>query len=893
MATAVDRYQIEVDVNPGVQALNRLQGQLKNATSAFDQLRNTLGSLALTAFTTNAIQSARALDDFSKSSGIAVGSLLALTKAVKESNGNQDQAIDAFGQFASKLKEAAAGSKEAQDAFAKVGISLNDLRTLSNEALLEKTFQGLRGMEDNVTRLGAQMGLFGEEFRKVNTNAGGVADQLERVRAEAERNAPSIQAAAEASRNFDRAVSNLQTAILNIIEPFTRFIGSLDPATIKFFSDAVIKLGAAFLALKAINIVAPLLTSLTLTMLTTTNAVRGLMTALGVTAAWDSAKTGAYQLSAAFQGIINSTKVASGGFKMFGASIMTALAGLLRFLPIIGQVAAALMILNDAVDLLTGKSLVGWADEAAASVSKLLGIEYKTEEEKAKIKKTEDDLKKAAEERAAATRQVQDAMAGEKASLESSLKSYQLQNRLANERYALETKLIGVGEGRAERERQLADAYANYQQERIKLLDQISAKERTASTSPSDAAMIPKLKEALGQLDAEYQKQKASIEQLTAAREAATRANNLATFGTESLVNSNRQLAEIQTQIATALLPELQRRYVEIEAQAKASAEAAIAAEEARRKSALSEEERNKYLEAAAVKVRELQAAEYELAKVQRERRLIDFGYQEQIDNERKLRELQHEMSNALLPERARIEKDLVFQARERAKAEIDAENARRGRGNELSPEEEAKYYEAAEKGLRKVITATEEHYDMQREWSTGWRKAFQDYADDATKASQQASRIFQKTTKGMEDMIVNFAKTGKFEWKGFINSILEELLRSQIQQLIAQTFGGISGGKSSGGGLFSSIGNMLGFANGGMIPTNQPVLVGERGPEILTGAGGRTVIPNEQIGGGQTVVTYNINAVDAASFKQMIARDPQFLYAVSEQGRRSLPGGR
>jgi hypothetical protein len=36
--------------------------------------------------------------------------------------------------------------------------------------------------------------------------------------------------------------------------------------------------------------------------------------------------------------------------------------------------------------------------------------------------------------------------------------------------------------------------------------------------------------------------------------------------------------------------------------------------------------------------------------------------------------------------------------------------------------------------------------------------------------------------------------------------------------------------------------------------------------------------------------VTYNINAVDAMSFKQMVAQDPSFLFAVTEQGRRTLP---
>jgi hypothetical protein len=40
---------------------------------------------------------------------------------------------------------------------------------------------------------------------------------------------------------------------------------------------------------------------------------------------------------------------------------------------------------------------------------------------------------------------------------------------------------------------------------------------------------------------------------------------------------------------------------------------------------------------------------------------------------------------------------------------------------------------------------------------------------------------------------------------------------------------------------------------------------------------------------GGSTNITYNINAVDAMSFKQMIAADPTFIYAVTQQGAKGM----
>ena len=180
------------------------------------------------------------------------------------------------------------------------------------------------------------------------------------------------------------------------------------------------------------------------------------------------------------------------------------------------------------------------------------------------------------------------------------------------------------------------------------------------------------------------------------------------------------------------------------------------------------------------------------------------------------------------------------------------------------------------------TVAATKKEIEVSREWSTGWNQAFKQYVEDATNASQEAKRVFDTATKGMEDMLVNFFHTGQLGWQSFLQTMVDELLRSQIRQLMAKTFSGIGSGGSG-------FGSLLGFADGGIIPTNGPVLVGERGPEIISGAKGMNVTPNGAMGGS---VTYNINAVDAMSFKQMLAADPTFLYAVSEQGRRRVPGG-
>jgi len=193
---------------------------------------------------------------------------------------------------------------------------------------------------------------------------------------------------------------------------------------------------------------------------------------------------------------------------------------------------------------------------------------------------------------------------------------------------------------------------------------------------------------------------------------------------------------------------------------------------------------------------------------------------------------------------------------------------------------------DAANTTFTKLTELAKQQRDAQRSFEFGWRKAFESYQDNATNAAKKAGEVFNKVTKGMEDTIVNFVKTGKFEFKDLINDILEQLLRSQIQQVIAQTFGSIGGGGAGGSSLLSNLFSGF-FANGGTIPAGTFGVVGENGPELVTGPG--TVTP---LGTGGNV-TYNINAVDARSFKQLVASDPGFIHAVASQGANKVPMGR
>lgn len=77
-------------------------------------------------------------------------------------------------------------------------------------------------------------------------------------------------------------------------------------------------------------------------------------------------------------------------------------------------------------------------------------------------------------------------------------------------------------------------------------------------------------------------------------------------------------------------------------------------------------------------------------------------------------------------------------------------------------------------------------------------------------------------------------------------------------------------------------------FADGGTIGAGRFGVVGERGPEIVTGPA--TITPMDQLGGGAQYVNYNISAVDAQSFRNLVARDPEFIHAVAQKGSQRIP---
>lgn len=748
MATNLN-YNVTVNTTSGIQALNNLQNRVNGLTQAFDKLKGAIGGLAIGAAIVNAVKFADSIADLSDATGIAIQNVLGFSKAIQSFGGNNEIAEKALLKVVTAIGTAAEGSAELQYAFGRVGVSLNDLATLSEQEILDKVVRGLGNVTDRGERAVLTQQLLGKEFRKVKNDGEDLANAIEASTEKQAKNAESVARAAEAFDKFEKAVSAVKTGILLAIEPITSFLAALDPKKIDEFGESVGKLTVVLSGLWAYN--------------------KLIVLAEGLTAA----ATGA---AAAF---------ATWGLR------------LVRFFGWVGLVIAALQALNAVIKFVFDVDPMAkfgeWISKAYNGIKGFFGIKP-DESVKEELKEQANAAKenaKANTDAGNAARLVTDPFKNLREQIRGTAEEFARLNKQNLESIKLSTELIG--KSREEQELRKADAeIAKKAADEIKKLEDQKAK-------------LTKEQAAAG-IGGEIDKQIAKIKEQAAADAAAT---------------------------------------------------------------------------AAAIKNSQDRIRGYDLEK---------FAKQSQLDVNNELKRIQDDIATSTMGTMARKEYEILAAARDRADAEIKAEEARRG--SLLTDQEKLKFYELAKKGTDELIAKERELYDSSRTFSFGWSKAFREYTDEATNAAKAAERIFQKVTSGMEDMIVNFAKTGKFEFKGFMNSILEELLRSQVRQLMSQIFN-IGGTSSTGGGnLFSGIGKMLGFANGGIIPTNDPVIVGERGPEILTGAAGKTVIPNDQIGSSSNI-TYNISAVDALSFKQMIAQDPSFIYAVTEQGRRTLPASR
>lgn len=101
-----------------------------------------------------------------------------------------------------------------------------------------------------------------------------------------------------------------------------------------------------------------------------------------------------------------------------------------------------------------------------------------------------------------------------------------------------------------------------------------------------------------------------------------------------------------------------------------------------------------------------------------------------------------------------------------------------------------------------------QEKLAVSRDWQDGATRALQTYADEAGNAAKNVEDVMGMAFTGMEDMIVEFVKTGKLEFADLVTSINAEIARLAFRSMASEAYDWMGGllktGLSMAGSYFS-----------------------------------------------------------------------------------------
>jgi hypothetical protein len=203
---------------------------------------------------------------------------------------------------------------------------------------------------------------------------------------------------------------------------------------------------------------------------------------------------------------------------------------------------------------------------------------------------------------------------------------------------------------------------------------------------------------------------------------------------------------------------------------------------------------------------------------------------------------------------------------------------------------------EETQKILDKISGTVDAGSTTIKNGAKGISSSLADYQTAQENILSVAAQSFDRLSMDMATTLLeggNMMDNFKNMFKTIVKQMIAEAIKlAVIKPILDSIFGVFGFGVSLDGGKFSisKLTNPEAKAKGGPVMRNKPYVVGELGPELFVPTTGGSIVPNNQLMGGSQV-TYNINAVDAPSFQQLVARDPEFIFSVTEAGRRRIPG--
>jgi lambda family phage tail tape measure protein len=811
-----------------------LTPSLGKVGSAAEQLRGKLDNLKgvfAAVISAGALQQANAyaneVKDISDTADVSIASIIGLSKAFEVNGGSAEGARNAILKFGQTIGDAVGGSAEAQKTLQSVGISLKDIQTLGQQDLLSKAVKGIADLESTAMRAKAQMAIFGKQAKSVNFP--GVQDTFGSSTTESAKYKEAIKAGSDASEALNKNLGNLKQALLEVSKPLNELVASVNITVqgFKTFLTIITAIAVAWLAFgKATSVVYSIFDTLG----------KGLLKAGGLFS-WVAGELKAFGsiILSVFTNLGKAVGIIAGGAGGL-ASFSFAMSGILRlglrFAGWIGIFTAVGEAINWAIKQLTGF-------DALDAIGTKLGIIW----DKAKSVMgfgNAADQKKGSQ---ADVRKIDNAIDAE---------AWQAQQKAIDEAKAKAKEFAERQAIITHEIKKTSDAFKIANQESRKLIeDQI---------------------ELVG-------KSQEEVEMASALEEVYKRIRTT----TQGLIEKRKEWALSGTPEQKANLGLITEEIKRIEEAGAKEVEKTRKTMTALQSAQLLEEDRKRTIENITKALEAQLKVQEALSNVKLS--IIGAGQDTAFQKSQIGKgDLQKQMADiAETNRKAGLEASRAFaQAFEDGGDGLTAEQA----------QQLADGLNAIAEGYKTITDAQLANLDLSRSWAAGWDEAFANYRDAAQNSADQARTYFSTFTTGVEDAIVNFVKTGKLSFKDLANSLIAEFTKSQVKNIFSSLLGM---GGSGGSNIFGSIASFFGFgggkASGGSVMGGKSYMVGEQGPEMFTPRGAGVITPNQAFGGSSnTVVTYNIQAVDAASFKSLVASDPEFIFGVSERGRRNLP---
>ena len=206
--------QLGLDTTEFRKGISEAKNSLKDLKEYIPEI---LSVAAFVEMTRAAMEFSNKIVETAKANDVATASVLELAKALEENGGSADATSKIYSGFTSKLESAVQGNAKAQTSFEKLGVSLNDLRHLSEQDLFEKTVSALGNMKDSAERNGLAFETLGKSIRGVDLK--GLAATMAESKGTMDKYANAIDQAHELSLKLDASSRNLSLQFTNAFIP--------------------------------------------------------------------------------------------------------------------------------------------------------------------------------------------------------------------------------------------------------------------------------------------------------------------------------------------------------------------------------------------------------------------------------------------------------------------------------------------------------------------------------------------------------------------------------------------------------------------------------------------------------------------------------------------------